>query len=258
MGTSCQKGAMKPRSRGYITKRAGEEAGGEEEEEEVKKGSQRIAEVKQKLLPHILHRWHQQLLVISSFLKDVQLWIRSGVRGEKKICTSVGMSASYTESLFKRTLVAREQTMPEMKSYLLQPLQKKWIFLQRSTPTFSGSITVTLTQPGMVCTPVCDISRRVDTKPHGCKRGVESSLARTAASVRLDRHVNAHWCDLHLGQEVTFPTNALPPKAVQKAQMCTNMPLFFFLETGEDATVILRFHQAKRNSSTKSRKSRRE
>lgn len=219
--------------------------------------------MKQELLPHILHRWHQQLLVILCFLKDVQLRIRSGVGwgGEKKkICTSAGMSASYTEGPFKRTLVPREQKMPEMKSYLLQPPTEETDLPPSLYPNFRRHRAITLTQPGTVHAPVCNISCRVDTKPRGRKRGgVASSPARAAASVRLDRHVNASRRDLHLGQEVTFPTNALPPKAVQKAQMCTNMRLFFFslLETRGDASVIPRFHQAKRNSSTKSRRSRR-
>lgn len=164
----------------------------------------------------------------------------SGGRKKKTFRTSVGMSARYTESPFKRTLVPREQKMPEMKSYHLQASTEETDL----PPSLCRQLSVPASQPlkhnqarsaHLFATLPAEWTRN-PTGAKGGAGGIASSLARTAASVRLDRHVNARWRDLHLSREVTFPTNALPPKAVQKAQMCSNV-----LKCAQTCVVVVFF-----------------
>lgn len=81
VGILCQKGTMKPRSSSYITQNRKKR---KKKSITVSKKSWSEARTSP-ALQHILHRWHQQLLVILCFLKDAQLLIGR----ENSICGNV-------------------------------------------------------------------------------------------------------------------------------------------------------------------------
>lgn len=120
VGISCQKSTMKPRASSYITEKL-----------KIKKESWNSVREKLKSTknfsstPTILHRW------ASTVARHIVL-SQGCAAADMKENLFVGMSACYTKSLFKHTLIQRGQQMQEMccvnEGCLLEPL-KTWLWM---------------------------------------------------------------------------------------------------------------------------------